>query len=126
MKLRIFGLMILLVFCFGMVSVYAEEPKNQLYFVISAAVKPAKVSEYEATVKKVLAEYSKHNYKYQWFAYNTENYEYYFIFPINSIGDIPAISKVETELIKKMGQEAYDKLWPGYEGIYDKRRDQMI
>lgn len=123
MRLRMLGLTVLLVFCFGVVSAYAEEPKNQLYFVISAEVKPAKVSEYEANVKKVIAKYSKHNFKYPWFAYNSENYQYYFLFPINSVGEMDDISKEEAALINKMGQKNYDKLWAGYEGTFDNRRD---
>ena len=88
MRVRIFGLIILLVFCFGIVSAYAQEPKEQLYYVVYSIVEPSMADKYEATAKKLIAEYRKHNLKYSISAFSTTEFDYYHLIPINNFTDL--------------------------------------
>jgi len=123
MKHRILGLIILLVFCFGIVGVYAEEPKDQLYFIYYTAVEPSMADKFEANLKKFIAEYTKHNLKYGITAYSTNDFDYYFLIPINNYAERDEMDKAFAEVRTKMGTEKYDALWNAYGGTYKYNRN---
>ena len=56
MKLRALGFLVLVLFCFGVVSAYAEESKNQLYFVYDVVTSPSTALAYETNLKKMVEE----------------------------------------------------------------------
>lgn len=118
MKLRIFGLVILFIFCFGIVSANAEEPKNQMYYVYDIVTCPSKALAFEANLKKIIAEYSKFNWKYPWSTYSTNDFHYYILFAIDNFASMDALNKSGQDLRNEMGPEKYDALYAGYGGTF--------
>ncbi len=127
MKIRIVSILVVVIFCLGIGSAYAQEvPRDQLYFCIDTTVKPSRAADYEANCKKLTAEYAKHNFKFPWYAYSSNDFHYFFVFPINSLADMDAMAKEGTEMMNKIGKENFDKLWDGYGGTFDNRRDYFL
>ena len=105
MKLRIFGIMILMVFCFGIVSAYAEEPKDQMFFILDVAVSPSTANAYETAHKAWMSAHAKYNYPIGYTAYKSNDSHYYYAIPISSFADIDNFIKADNEFIEKIGKK---------------------
>ena len=80
------------------------------------------VNQYEATVKKLIPEYIKHDLKYPFSAYSTNEFDYYFLIPIDNFADMDNVNKAFSEVREKMGAKKYDAIWSEFGGTvkYDK------
>jgi hypothetical protein len=128
MKLRIWVLMILAVFCFGVVSVCAEEAKkepakDQLFYLMEFVVSPSTVAEYEKAQKAFSTAAAQHNYSVGYTAYSTNDFHYYYIIPIDNFAGIDALMKEYEGFIQKMGQDNFQKLMKGFDGTYKYMRE---
>ncbi len=126
MKLRIYGLMILSVFCFGVASTYAEEPKEQMYYVYDVIVSPSKANMYETAHKALMASHLKQNYPVEYTAYSSNDFHYYFIIPIANLSDIDNFTRAEDAFRKNIGDEKYKELLKGFSGVYEYLRTSIL
>lgn len=85
----------------------AEEQKAQYYFVEDVAVKTSMFSEYEKAVKEVLALFEEYNFPYPCFTYSTNDYHYYFVYPVEGLSDIDKLFKNWYEIVGKFGEEKW-------------------
>lgn len=92
----------------------AQEKKSQLYFIGEMAVKPGGVARFEAAIKKEI----ELAYPLPWAAYSTDDFFYYFLFPIENWGGIDAINKADTEWMAKIGGK-FQELMKSLEGTVD-------
>jgi hypothetical protein len=126
MKLRIFGLMILLVFCFGVVSAYAEDPKNQMYYVLEVGCSPSSAAAYEKAHKAYMLAHQKHNFPIAYTAYSSGDFCYYYTIEINSFSDIDNINKSVQDFNARIGKNNYQKLLNGFAGTYEYLRSFIL
>lgn len=92
----------------------AQEQKSQLYSITEVVVKPAMAARFEAAQKKEI----ELGYPFPFEAYNTDDFHYYFLVPIESYAGIDAMNKSEGEWAAKIGQE-YQALMKSVEGTFD-------
>ena len=83
----------------------AEEQKAQLFLIEQVVVKPSKVAEYEAHVKEALDLCYKYKFPYPFHSASTDDFIYYFLFPVENFADIDNLYKAFGELEKKIGAE---------------------
>lgn len=88
-----------------------EEQKAQLFFVEELLLKTSMFSEYEEVLKEVIPLVKEHNLPYPWITYSTNDYHYYFVYPIESTSDIAKIFSSWATLLEKIGEEKYQALY---------------
>ena len=122
MKLRIFGLMILLIFCFGIVGSYAEEQKPQLYYLYDVVAKPAKYMEYESAIKQLISAHTKHGFPFPYSIYSTNDFHYFVLIPISNYASIDEFLKAANDVSNKMGEDKYQELMGKFAGTFKYER----
>jgi hypothetical protein len=123
MKLKIYSLLILAVFCLGIGVVFAEEAKkepakDQLFYVMEVVVSPSNVVEYEKAQKAYAAAAAQHNYSVGYAAYSTNDCHYFYIAPMTNFADIDTFLTEYQSFIQKMGQDNFQKLMKSFDGTY--------
>ena len=88
----------------------AEEPEAQLLLVEQVVVKPSMVAQYEAHVKEALDLFNKYQFPYPVYSYTTDDFLYYFVFPVDNFADIDNLYKAFGELEKKVGKEQWQAM----------------
>lgn len=124
MRHKVFILLLVgLVFNLGAFSILAqeEEPKSQLFFIHEDVVKPSMVSQYEEAVKGVVAKLKENNMtSLSHTVAMSEDFHYSYIYQIENMAALDA--NPWKELKKKIGEEAMEAMWKGYEGTYSKHK----
>ena len=113
----IVGLMVS--FCTLAILAQTEEQKSQLYFVEEVAVKPSMLSVHEAAIKEMVGLSSEHKYSYPWYAYNTDDFHYYYVFPVENLSETENIFKAWGEIAKKLPGEQLQTLMKNYQSTYE-------
>ncbi len=96
-----------------------EEQKGQLWLIEDCTVKPCGVGEFEATVKEFVALAVEHKYPYRWYGHSTNDFHYYFAYPVEDLGAVDNIFEAWDELAEKMGKEQYQALDKRFDGIIE-------
>jgi hypothetical protein len=112
MRGKFFVLLLGLVFCSCALCTFAQtkEQKAQLFLVVEEVVKPPLVSEFEEVLKKEVALLAEHNFPYTCYIYNTDNYTYYYVWPVMDYADIGNLMNTWMEMVKKLGVERWQAL----------------
>ena len=97
----------------------AEEPKAQLYFVEDVVMKPSMVAEYEAIIKEVVPLCAQHEFPYPFYAYSTNDFHYYFVYPVENYADIDNLNKAWNELGKKVGVKQWQAMMERFVGTFE-------
>jgi len=104
---------------FSMVDfIQAQEQEGQLYLAIEVVVKPSMVSQYEAHAKEVLELVTKHNFPFPYDLFSTNDYCYYYVFPMMNFADMDNWYKALGEWFKQMGGENYQEMVKHTMGSY--------
>ena len=100
------------VFCFCSLSVLAqvEEQNAQFFLVVEEVVKPPMVSKFEETAKEELALLAENHFPYTCYMYATDNYIYYYVWPVKDYADIGNLMNTWMEMVKKIGMEKWQAL----------------
>ena len=118
-KISIFLMVSLAVsLCALTTSAQAQEQEGQLFLGMEVVVKPSMVSQYEAHVKEVLELVTKHNFPFPYNLFSTNDYCYYYMFPMKNFADIDNWYKALGELFKQMGGENYQEMMKHSMGSY--------
>ena len=112
------ALMVGMVVNFFALTAFAQEekPKGQLWLIEECAVKPCGVGEFEAVVKEFVAQAVEHKYPYRWYGHSSNDFRYYFAYPVENLGAVDNIFEAGEELAEKMGKEQYQALHKRFEG----------
>ena len=83
---------------------YGQEGKSepQIYMIWDEIVKPSKAVEYEKAFKHAMDLWKEYSYPYSMYIFNTEDFHYYFVIPINSLDDIDNVYAASEDMAKKM------------------------
>lgn len=88
----------------------AEEKMPELIYVFDAVVKPSMADEYEAIAKEMLGVYSKYGWPYKFYTYSTEDFHYYFVYPVKDLADVEKAWQTWYGIVEKMGAAKWDEL----------------
>ena len=103
-----------------MATAQVDESKDQLFSVSHDVVKPSKVSEYEASIKEFHEMIQTHSSSEGSFTCSMrEDYHYFFLFPIQSVGEQVFVDKAMGEWIQKTGQEKFNSFWDKFDNVID-------
>lgn len=106
--------------------VQAEEKKAQLYFVEEIVIKPSMVDKYEAHTKEALELCEKYGIPFPFYAFTTDDFHYYFVWPIESYASLDSLFKSIGEWVVKMGDENWQALVKSGEGTYEYMKWSII
>jgi hypothetical protein len=98
------------VICLSTALAQAEEQKAQFFLVVEEVVKPPLVSEYEDATKEEYAFLVEYNFPYTCYVYSTENYSYYYVWPVEEYADIGNLMNTWMEMVRIMGAEKWQAL----------------
>ncbi len=117
-----------LVFCLSALSSFAhtEEQKAQLWFVEEVVVKPSMVEKYEAHTKEALILWKKYGTPSAFYAFNTDDFHYYFLWSIENYASLDSLFKAIGEWVVKMGDENWQALVKSGEGTYEYMKWSII
>ena len=104
----------------------AEEQKAQLYFVEEVVVKPSMVDKYEAHTKEALNLWTKYGSPFPFYAFITDDFHYYFVWPIENYASLDSLFKAIGEWVVKMGDENWQALVRSGEGTYEYLKWSMV
>ena len=123
-KLVLMGFFIFLIFS-TITLAQDDQPNDQLYMLHQDVIKVDMVEQYETTVAKEVQLWKKHNIDYEVaFASKTDDNEYYYLTPIENMGDIDKMNSVWAKFMEDAG-DAYTKVYKGYEGTYVYHRNMV-
>jgi hypothetical protein len=89
----------------------AQEKKPQLYFIEDYVVKPAMVTQFESTLKDLVAKvYKPFNFPWPMETYATEDFHYYFLYPFENLAEVDKAFAYFYEVLGKFGEENWDAL----------------
>jgi hypothetical protein len=91
-------------------GVQAQEKTQQFYFVEDAVVKIAKFGQYEDAIKKMVEAATKVNFAHPWYAYSTQNYHYYFVFPAKDAADVQNLFDDWYKMVEEFGPENWQPI----------------
>ncbi len=104
-----------------------EQSQKPKYFLIQSEKPfPDKVSDYEATQKKVGAFIKKYNFDINWNAFSTDDHTYYYVSEINNLGDI---DRMNEEFEKKSTEESkkdFQNINDSFNGIVDSYNTEVF
>jgi hypothetical protein len=83
-----------------------EEPAPQLYLMDDCLVDVSRVADYEAALKDLLAECSKHGFSVVFDTYSTDDSHYYIIYGVENFAGVDRWKAAWSDLAKKMGPDA--------------------
>jgi len=95
-----------------------KEQEGQLFLIAEVVVKPSMVSQYEAHAKEVLELATKYNFPYPYNLFSTNDYYYYYAFPMKNFADIDNLYKAFDEWFKKMGEKESQEMMKSALGTY--------
>ena len=109
---------------FGVVSLApaGEEEEGKLYFIEEVTVKPEGVAAYEAAVKSFSSIMAEHGFSYAYEAYATDDYHYYYVYPIKDFADVDALYKSWMKLLESWGWDKYEEMEKQISGSYETYR----
>ena len=113
MRRRIFiffmvGIMVAL--CALTTYAQAEKPPVQFYFVEDNVVKPSKMNQFEAAVKEFLAMIEEYHFPYSFYTYMTDDFHYYFVYPIEGFSDLEKAYQIWSEILAKFGEDKWQAI----------------
>lgn len=118
-KISIFLMVSLAVsLCALTTAAQAQEQEGDLFLAIEVVVKPSMVSQYEAHAKEVLELMTKHNFPFPYNLFSTNDYYYYYVFPMKNFADMDNWGKALDEWLKQMGEEKYQEIVKHTMGTY--------
>lgn len=109
-KISILLTFFIVCFCVQAIIAEAEKPKAQLYFTEEATVKPSMFGEYEKVIKEMVALCKENNYSYPFLTYVSNDFHYYFVYPIESSAEIEKIFKSWYGMMEKVEKEKWQPL----------------
>jgi hypothetical protein len=98
-------------------TIATAQEAPQMYAVHLDHVKPAKVGEYEALGKQLITQSKTHGSNYGWLALVTDQFDYYYVSPINNMAQLDGNPFASLE--KKMGSGELKKLFDKMDQCYD-------
>ena len=112
------ALMVGMVVNFFALTAFAQEekPKGQLWLIEECAVKPCGIGEFEAVLKEFVALAVEHKFPYRWYGHRSNDFRYYFSYPVENLGAVDNIFEAWDELAEKKGKEQYQALQKRFEG----------
>lgn len=111
-----------ILFC---VSGWAQEKKNQTYYIHEDHVKPSMISEYEAICKELVAACKKYNVtKANWITLASDNFVYSYIGPMENMAELD--ENIFSELAEGMGGEAMADLFNRMDKCYSDHIDYTL
>jgi len=112
--------------CILPVLAQEEQQKTQLYYAEEVVVKLSMISDHESAIKKMVEYSTEHNYPYPWYAYSTDEFHYYYIFPVEDLAKIARIGSAWGEVAKKIGMEKLQSLMKKYHNTYESNKYWMF
>ena len=106
------------------INVSTAQDGPQMYSVHVDHVKPSMMAEYEALGKELIEKSKTHGSNYGWLALATDEFDYYFISPINDMAQLDG--NPFAELSKKMGKGELGKLFDKMDKYYDDHVNYVI
>ena len=103
-----------------------EEEKGQLSFVEEVTVNPAGVAAYEAAVKEFTSVLADHGFPYAYEAYTTDDYHYYYVYPIKEFADVDALHKSWMKLLESWGWDKFAEMEKQISGSYENYRFMLM
>jgi hypothetical protein len=104
----------------------AEQQKTQLFFVEEAVVKPSMVEKFESLTKEALALCEKYGFPFPFNAFTTDDFHYYFVWPIENYGSLNSVFKAIGEWVVNMGDENWQTLVKSGEGTHEYMKWSII
>lgn len=128
MKGKFIVIFLVQVFCLCASSALAQvgEQKAQLWFVEDVVVKPSMVEKYEAHTKEALILWKKYGTPSAFYVFNTDDFHYYFVWPIENYASLNSLFKAIGEWVVKMGDENWQALVKSGEGTYEYMKWSII
>jgi len=113
---------------FGVVSLApaGEEEKGQLSIVEEVTVKPGGVAAYEAAAKEFPSILAEHGFPHAFEAYATDDYHYYFVYPVENLADIDNIHKSWMKLLESWGLDKWEKMEKQISGSLETYRFMLL
>lgn len=103
---------------------YAQDSKNQMFWVHEDVVNPSKVIQYEESAKQLVENMNKFNIQgTSWICANTADMRYLYITPISKMADLD--ENILAPLFEKMGEEA-NKMFEKMNACYDRHTDYVL
>lgn len=106
-------------------STQAQEQKAQGYVMTEYVVKPYMAKQFEAATIEENGLFAGIKFPYGWAAYSTEDFHYYFFFPIENFGSFDVIRTAFDEAETRLG-ESYETLEKRMAGTYEYYRDMVV
>ncbi len=128
MKGKFFVVFLALVFCLCALSTLAkaEKQKAQLFFVEEVVVKPFMIDKYETHTKEALILWKKYGTLFPFYAFNTDDFHYYFVWPIENYASLDILFKAIGEWVEKMGDENWQALVKSGEDTHEYMRWSIV
>lgn len=128
MKGKFFVVLLGLVFCLCVLSIFAqtEEQKAQLFYALDVTVKPSKIGAYEEAVKEYVALLAEHQSPFPRYVYVWDDLHYHFITPLQDYGEFDSFQKSNSEIQKKIGAEKMVGIAQRFVSAYDSIRRGFI
>jgi len=105
--------------CVLTITAQAMEQKAQLWFVEEIVIKPSMVEKYETHTKEALALCEKYGLPFPFYVFTTDDFHYYFVWPIENYASLDSLFKAIGEWVAKMGDENWQALVKSGEGTYE-------
>jgi len=114
-----------ILFClFLAVSMFAQEGKNQAFWIHEDQVKPSMMAEYEKASKDLVEACKTNNVKnMQWSVASMDDGTYLSITPIENLADIQNMDF--NDLQEKIGEDSFNKMFENFNKCYDKHGDYV-
>jgi len=103
-----------------------EGEKGQLSFVEEVTVKPGGVAAYEAAAKEFTSILAEHGFPNAYEAYATDDYHYYFVYPIEDLADVNAIHKSWMKLLESWGMDKWEEMEKSMSGSIETYRFMLM
>lgn len=104
---------------------FAQESKNQLFYIHEDLVKPSMIQEYEQISKEFKEACIEHNLQgLSWQVASTSTGRYLNISPIANMAELD--QNVMAPLAEKMGDEAFKDMFKRFNQCYDKHGDYTV
>ncbi|TBW28915.1 hypothetical protein [Gramella sp. KN1008] len=105
-------------------SIWAQEAKNQAFWIHEDRVKPSMLAEYEQVAKGFADTCKKHALKdVQWATASMDDGTYLYISPIQNMADLDKNSFAP--LREAMGDEEFSKIFQNFDKCYDSHGDYI-
>lgn len=114
-----------ILFCFFLFTgLWAQEGKNQAFWIHEDQVKPSMMAEYVKASKDLVEACKKNNVaNIQWSVASMDDGTFLSITPIENLSDIQNMNF--NELKEKIGDEAFNKMFENFNQCYDKHGDYV-